>query len=205
MHSVRRCRTNKPVVSAPPSDDAFQDLRFIRRTIESSGAFTAVPGWGLVAVGATAIGAGFIAHRQVYMVYWIQTWLGEAIIGMSLALWAMYMKATRTGVMLFAAPGRRFVLGLAPPLLCGAILTPVLYFNGALAAIPGMWLLCYGAAVLTGGAYSIRIVPVMGACFMLLGLLAFVTPADWALLWMMAGFGGLHMVFGFLIARNYGG
>src|SRR3954471_331373 len=195
MPSVRRCRTNKPVVVTAPPEDAMENLEFIRRTMEVSGSFTAVPGWGLVAVGVTAVGAALIANEQTFVHRWLLIWIGEAIIGLAIAMWAMYIKATRTGVMLLAAPGRKFALGLFPPLLCGAILTPILYRADAIAPLPGIWLLLYGTAVVTGGAFSIRIVPVMGACFMVLGLLAFLTPGSWALVWMLAGFAGLHLIF----------
>jgi hypothetical protein len=183
----------------------MENLQFIRRTMEVSGSFTAVPGWGLVAVGVTAIGAAIIAHQQVAVHRWLEVWVGEAIIGLAIALWSMYAKGTRTGVMLLAAPGRRFALGLAPPLICGAILTPILYRADAVAPLPGVWLLLYGTAVVTGGTFSIRIVPVMGACFMALGLAALLTPASWSLAWMLTGFAGVHIIFGFLIARKYGG
>lgn len=206
MPFVRRCRTNKPtVVVGPPDDAMMENLQFIRRTMEVSGSFTAVPGWGLVAVGVTAIGAAVMANQQTSVEKWLEVWLGEAIIGLAIALWSMYAKATRTGVMLLAAPGRRFALGLAPPLICGVVLTPILYRADALAPLPAVWLLLYGTAVVTGGTFSIRIVPVMGACFMVLGLAALVTPAAWSLGWMLAGFAGLHIVFGYLIARKYGG
>jgi hypothetical protein len=193
------------MIELSPPENMMEDLQFIRRTMEVSGSFTAVPGWGMVAVGATALGAGLMAYRQVYMLQWIEIWLGEAMIGLAIGLWSMWMKATRTGVMLLAAPGRRFALGLAPPLVAGAVLTQVLCHHDAIKAIPGMWLLLYGAAVMTGGAFSIRVVPVMGVCFMALGLAALMTPASWALAWMLAGFAGLHLIFGLLIARNYGG
>ena len=183
----------------------MENLQFIRRTMEVSGSFTAVPGWGLVAVGVTAIGAALMAREQPAVHKWLLVWIGEAIVGLAIALIAMYQKATRTGVMLLAAPGRRFALGLAPPLICGAALTPILYRADAIAPLPGVWLMLYGTAVVTGGTFSIRIVPVMGACFMALGLAALLTPASWSLVWMLAGFAGLHIVFGFLIARKYGG
>ncbi len=183
----------------------MEDLSFIRRTMEVSGSFTAVPGWGLVAVGITAIGAAVVANQQPSVAKWLYVWLGEAIIGLAITVWSMYSKAARTGVMLLGAPGRRFALGLAPPLLCGVVLTPILYRADAIAPLPGVWLLLYGTAVVTGGTFSIRIVPVMGACFMALGLAALLTPAAWSLAWMLAGFAGLHLIFGFLIARNYGG
>jgi hypothetical protein len=205
MRASRRCRTGTTVVVTPPAPDAIENLQFIRRTLESSGSFTAVPGWGLVTVGVTAIGAAIIAHYQVPRQHWVAVWLGEAIIGTVIAAWAMYAKAQRTGVSLLAAPGRRFALGLAPPLIAGAILTPILWYHKAVPDLPGIWLLLYGTAVVTGGTYSIRVVPVMGACFMALGLAALLAPTSWALAWMVAGFAGLHIVFGYFIARNHGG
>jgi hypothetical protein len=204
---ARRCRANPTptVIVSPPAPDAIENLQFIRRTLEVSGSFTAVPGWGLATVGVTAIGAAIIAQQQVTAQHWITVWLGEAIIGAVIVIWAMYAKAQRTGVSLLAAPGRRFALGLAPPLIAGAVLTPILYYHRALPDIPGMWLLLYGTAVVTGGTYSIRIVPVMGSCFMALGLLCLCTPSTWNPACMLAGFAGLHIIFGYFIARNYGG
>jgi hypothetical protein len=206
MRVRHRCRTNTPtVVISPPAADAAENLQFIRRTLEVSGSFTAVPGWGLVTVGVTAIGAAIIARQQLTMQHWVMVWLGEAIIGSVIVIWAMYAKAQRTGVSLLAAPGRRFALGLAPPLIAGAVLTPILYHHRAIQDLPGMWLLLYGTGVVTGGTYSIRIVPVMGACFMALGLTALCVPPVWNLSFMALGFAGLHIVFGYFIARNYGG
>jgi len=205
MRARPRCRTNPTVVVTPPAHEDIENLQFIRRTLEVSGSFTAVPGWGLVTVGVTAIGAAIIAQQQVTVQHWVSVWLGEALIGAVIAIWAMYAKAQRTGVSLLAAPGRRFALGLAPPLIAGAVLTPILYYHRAIPDIPGTWLLLYGTAVVTGGTYSIGVVPVMGACFMALGLGALLAPASWVLYWMLAGFAGLHIVFGYFIARNHGG
>ena len=62
-----------------------------------------------------------------------------------------------------------------------------------------------GTAVITGGAFSVSIVPVMGLSFLALGALEIFAPAAWVNYFMAAGFGGLHIVFGGIIARRHGG
>ena len=116
------------------------------------------------------------------------------------------MKARRIGAPLSsAAPALRFALGYVPPLVAGMVLTPVFVVYGLTARLPGCWLLLYGTAVATGGAFSVRIVPLMGLCFMALGAAAFAAPAAWGHWLMAAGFGGLHIGFGLVIARKHGG
>ena len=183
----------------------MDNLRFIRDTMERATAFTAVSGWGLVAEGVTALGAALIAARQATAAGWTATWVAEALLALAVAGWAMNRKARAAGMPLLSGPGRRFVSSFAPPVCAGAILTLVLYNAGLIGALPGMWLLLFGVGVLTGGAFSVKIVPVMGICFMVAGALAFVCPASWGNWCMAAGFGGLHIVFGLIIARRYGG
>ncbi|HEY5644601.1 MAG TPA: hypothetical protein VIS76_01545, partial [Pseudomonadales bacterium] len=101
--------------------------------------------------------------------------------------------------------GSRFLFGFCPPLLAGVVLTAALYRSQQFDVMPATWLLLYGAGVMTGGAFSVRIVPIQGLCFMLVGIAAFLAPADWGNVMMAVGFGGLSIVFGVIIARKYGG
>jgi hypothetical protein len=207
-HRIRRFRRSAEHGSAPPARTApevFEDLRFIRDTMERSSAFTAVSGWGQVLLGGTAVAAAWLAAGQISPFAWLRIWLAEGLLAVAIGLLSCTWKANRRGLPLFSGPARKVILGLAPPLVAGAFLTFLLFRAGLQSALPATWLLLYGAGIMTGGAFSVPIVPVMGVCFMLLGGLAVLGPAAWGSWFLAAGFGGLHILFGLLIARRHGG
>lgn len=207
-HRLRRShRPEHPAAIHIPdlAPDPAADLLFIRDTMERSASFTAIPGWGQVILGATALAAAWLAARQSNSAAWLKVWLSEAFLAALIAFLSMRWKANRRGLPLFTGPGRKVALGLFPPLIAGALLTFLLQRAGLESALAPTWLLLYGAGIITGGAYSVSIVPVMGLCFMAIGALAVVSPAAWANYFLAASFGGLHILFGFLIARRHGG
>jgi hypothetical protein len=186
----------------------MDNLRFIRDTMESSASFTAVPGWAGIGMGLSAIVAALLASRAAGagdQAGWLTIWVVDAVLASLFGGWALARKARKADVRVSRGAGRRFLFSLSPPLIAAAVLTVVLYGAGAVSAIPGMWLLLYGAGVVTAGTFSVRPVPVMGVCFMLIGAAAFLLPAAWSDLLLGLGFGGLHIVFGTIIARRYGG
>jgi hypothetical protein len=189
----------------PIDRHAAESLRFIRRTMEQAGSFTAVPGWGGVFMGASALGAAALAARAETPQTWLLTWLLGAAVALAIGVASILTKARASSVSLLSGPARKFALAFAPPLAAGALLTLPLYRAGLSALLPGVWLLLYGTAVTAGGAYSVRAIPVMGAGFLALGATALFAPAAWGDALMAAGFGGLHIVFGFYIARRHGG
>ena len=184
---------------------AADHLRYIRETMERAAEFTAVPGWGGVAMGITAVAAAWLANRQLTPRAWIAVWLAEAFVAVAIAAPAAATKAHRANSALFSGPGRKFVLSFAPPIIVGGLLTIALFLAGNIAALPGTWLLLYGTAIVTGGAFSVRIVPLMGLCIMLFGAIALFAPSNWGDSLMAAGFGGVQIVFGAWIARRFGG
>ena len=183
----------------------MENLRFIRETMESAGSFTAVSGAGQVVVGVTALAAAGVASLQRSQASWLAVWLVEAAVAGLVGAWGIRRKARATGVSLNSGPARKFVICFAPPLVAGALLTPVLYRAGAAGSLPGAWLLFFGAAVVTGGALSVRIVPFMGLALMLLGAVALLSPSSLGNLFMALGFGVVLIVFGGIIARRHGG
>ncbi|HSM18255.1 MAG TPA: hypothetical protein VK845_14815 [Gemmatimonadales bacterium] len=205
----------RPVSAVPPAAPAdrepalhrraMDNLSFIRSTMERATSFTAVPGWGGVAMGLTAIGAAWVAQRQPDPRVWLQTWLVEAVIAVGLGVYALARKARRSKTPLLARPGRRFAMSFAPPLSVGFVLTFALAARQEYGLLPATWLLLYGTGVVTGGAFSIRVVPIMGLVIMGFGLVALLTPAALGNLWMALGFGASQLAAGLIIARRYGG
>lgn len=183
----------------------MEDLRFIRRTMERGTAFTAVPGWGGVWMGVSALAAAVLAARQTTPEGWLGVWLLEAILAAGIGACAITRKARRAELPIFSGSGRKFVLSFLPPALAGAVLALALSRAGSPSLIAGTWLLLYGAGVVTAGTFSVRIVPVMGVCFMILGILCLLGAPSLGNLFMAAGFGGLHIAFGLAIARKHGG
>ena len=190
---------------APQSNEALDQLQFIRHTMESATSFTAVPGWGTVLLGLTAIAAALVARSLDSRVTWVLLWLGEALLAAIISLVGMVKKTGSLAKLATSIPARKCALSLVPPLAAGGVLTLIMMEQHLYAILPGMWLMLYGVAVITGGAFSVRVVPVMGICFAVFGTIALVLPASWANGIMAAGFGGLHVLFGLLIARRHGG
>lgn len=195
-----------PQEEEPPAlhERAMDNLRYIRETMERASAFTGISGWGEVAIGLTALAVALIATRQTFKA-WLAIWIAEAMLSLLIAGWSMDRKARSLHVPLLSGPGRKVAFSLSPPIVAGAFLTAVLYRGGLTNSIPGVWLLLYGTGVITGGMFSVPVVPIMGLCFMGLGAAALFSPpalGDW---FMAAGFGGLHIVFGVIVARRHGG
>jgi hypothetical protein len=186
-------------------ETAFENLRYIRETMESSRAFTAIPGRGIVVAGASALAAAGLAARSTTPGRWFAIWTIEGILATLMLAVATALKARRAGIPVLRGPGRRFAAALLPPIVAGALLTAAEMQSSASNVVPGTWLLLYGVGVAAGGAFSVRLVLVLGALFMATGTLALFAPPGTGDLFLAAGFGGLHVVFGVIIARRYGG
>jgi hypothetical protein len=184
---------------------AMDNLRYIRGTMERAGSFTAVPGLGGVLMGSIALVAAWIAGPRVVEPRWLAVWGAAAAVAMLVGIAAAALKSRRMKLPLLSGPGRKFIAGFAPAMLAGAVITLALILGGATGFLPGTWLLLYGAAVVSGGGNSVRVVPLMGACFMLIGAAGLLLPSVSGDVLLAAGFGGVHIVFGTVIAVKYGG
>jgi hypothetical protein len=184
---------------------AMDNLRFIRETMEAAGTFTAVSGWGQVVIGMTAILAALLADRQTTPLEWVLVWTAEAVLAGIISVWFMYHKAKSASLPLLTASARKLLFSFTPVFVVGLMITYAFVKSDLQDLLPAVWMLLYGTGVVAAGAFSVRIVPVMGAAFIALGGLALFAPATWNTPVMIAGFGGVHIIFGFLIARRHGG
>jgi hypothetical protein len=207
MAKIQAIQTKESKADQPPSlhGRAMDNLQFIRKTMERSTHFTAVPGYGGIFMGLTAIGAAFIANQQVLIKDWLIVWAVEAVLAFAIGLFAMWQKSKIANVLLNSAPAKKFAMSFLPPLICAFVITIGLWRLGHFETLIPVWILLYGAAVIMGGSFSVKSVPIMGWCFIALGTLAFVLPANFGNSMMALSFGILHIVFGAIIARRFGG
>jgi hypothetical protein len=207
MAKIHAIRTDDEPANEPVnlSDRAIENLRFIRETMERSTHFTAVPGYGGMLMGVTALAAAYIASTQASARDRMVVWLVEAALAFSIGLLAMWQKSKIADQSLFSVPARKFAFGFVPPMIAGVAITLGLWRYEHYEVMAPMWVLLYGAAIATGGAFSVRLVPVMGWIFMAVGVFGFALPAAWGDYLMGASFGLLHIAFGAIIAKRYGG
>lgn len=195
----------RPVGAVRIESRALDDLQFIRQTLARAASFTAVPGRGGVWMGLVALAAAAGAWRTGDPRRWLAIWLVAAAVAFGIGVFAIARKAKHVATPVSSAAGRSFVRGLVPPLVAGAVVTAALARAGSFELLPGVWLLLYGAGVVAAGAFSIRLVPVLGCLFMGLGAVALFAARPWSDGLLALGFGGLHIGFGFWIARRHGG
>lgn len=179
---------------------AIATLRYIRASMDAAGN-VAIPGSAGIAMGMIGLAAAALSLMPRLESHWLLIWL----IAAPIAATAGGLLLARSGFASFIAtgtPGRKLALGLLPGLLAGAVMTAVLWNADHAEALPGTWLLFYGCALISASASTTVIVTWMGSCFVALGILALAAPFALQIPLLALGFGGLHIVFGILIARG---
>jgi hypothetical protein len=179
---------------------AAATLRYIRSSMEGA-VLLAVPGSAGIVLGLIALMATALCLTSSLHPYWIPIWLGAALLGAVVGSILIVRESSLRDLRLAGTPLLKFALCLSPSLGAGLVMTAVHWFGGNLHAIPGTWLLLYGCALVAASAATIRLIATLGALFVLFGLLALMLPEQFQIAMLGAGFGGLHMIFGILIAR----
>jgi hypothetical protein len=196
--------STKPSAPVSLHQHAEDNLKYIRETMESATSFTGVSGKGYVFAGISALAAAWLAAQQTSATAWLGVWMAELVLAAAVTLAMTASKARSQGSSLWSTSGIKLLLAFLPGMTVGGILTLALYLQGDLSLLPGIWMCLYGAAVMTAGVHSVRVIPVMGALFILVGALVLFTPLP-ANITLGLGLGILHIVFGIIVWRNHGG
>jgi hypothetical protein len=204
MRSAMKQQSNPEGTTTALHEKAEDNLRFIRASMEGASSFTGVSGKGFVVAGISALGAAWLAEQQRSDTAWLVVWMVELVFASCASLAFTAYKAKQQGSSLWSTNGKKLLFAFLPTMTVGGVLTLALFLQGNISWLPGIWLSVYGASVMTAGAYSVEIIPVMGALFLLLGALVLLTPVP-ANLVLGIGMGGFHIVFGIFVWRNYGG
>jgi hypothetical protein len=183
---------------------ALGTLAYIRASIESSSSMH-VPGMAGIVMGVIGLLAAIVVSLPRWAPHWLGIWLAAAAVAFLLGGALVARQIVQRGHARYLGPARKFLLCLCPALFAGAVLTLVFINAGMTNVIPGMWLLLYGCAVLSASTVTIagiaRLICIMGALFVALGIITFALPTMAHTAMLGLGFGVLHVVFGFLIGR----
>src|SRR6266487_986938 len=98
----------KPSNVVSINERAIENLKYIRDTMERAGSFTAVPGWGGILMGVSALMTAVISTRLPSKELWFASWMGEAVLALAIGSWAIAQKAKAAQATLLDGPGRRF-------------------------------------------------------------------------------------------------
>ena len=197
-----------PIDSEAPAaieSRALGTLAYIRASIESSSSMD-VPGMAGIVMGIIGLLAAIVVSLPRWAAHWLGIWLAAAAVAFLLGGALVARQIVQRGHTRYLGPARKFLLCLCPALFAGAVLTQVCVTAGMANVIPGMWLLLYGCAVLSASTVTTagiaRLICIMGAIFVALGLMTFALPATAHTAMLGLGFGVLHIIFGFLIGRS---
>src|SRR5205823_12485507 len=72
---------------------ALENLKYIRETMERAGYFTAVPGWGGILMGVSALMTAIVSTRLPSRNWWFASWLAEAGLALAIGGFTLVQKA----------------------------------------------------------------------------------------------------------------
>ena len=197
---------NSPLKPEPQAlhERAQDNLHFIRNSMERASSFTGVSGKSYCLAGITVLLATAVAQQQSNPAAWLAVWMVELALSAIIIVWMTMRKAHAQGGSLWSSNWRKLLAAFAPAMVVGGVLTVSFALQDAYGWLPGIWLSLYGAAVMTAGAYSVAIIPVMGALLLLCGSIVLLLHVEASLLFGLI-MGSVHLVFGLLIWRSHGG
>ncbi len=192
--------------------EAEENLRVIRDLMERSTKYSTFSGFsGILAglasvVGCLVTSALTRAHPTTteFQLGFLLTWSLVIVFSVGVDYLRNKRRAVHVGKRVVSHLGKQMILGSAPGLGTGVLLTLFFLRHGLLAYIYPVWMLCYGIAVCAVGQFSQREVSCLGAAFLWAGAMTLLLPPEWGLFMMAISFGGFHVLYGVRMAQRDG-
>ena len=195
-----------------PLEEARENLRVIRQTMERSTKYSTLSGISGVLVGLAGI-AGVVAtwvlgpgaaiyHHPLRLA---SIWIVTLFTAIGIDLICNKRRAARVGKHIVSSLGAHIVLAALPAFFAAGILTYFFFQHHLLIYLWGVWMLCYGLAICAVGLFSVRPATYLGSAFVIAGAATLLMPAvPYHLIMMAVTFGGFHILYGVLMARRHG-
>lgn len=202
----------------------LEDLKEIRKMMESSSKFLSLSGLSGIFAGITALVGAYLAHKQIddfgklYFHYQLQGRLEEGFDGLAFRLGAIavsvliialgfgflftWLKAKKQGKSLLTPLSFRLVISLMVPLFFGGLFIIALYLQGYPELIAPATLIFYGFGLLNASKYVHVDIKYLALCEMALGVLSMFYLHRGITFWAI-GFGGLHILYGTIMYFKY--
>ncbi len=199
-----------------PLDEARENLRVIRQTMERSTKYSTLSGLSGVLIGLSAIAAVLVTSRTLHARHDSHQplaasypslgllWLLELALAVGIEFACNKRRAGAIGKRVASPLGAHILVAAGPAFVAALTLTAFFALHGLAAVVWGIWMLTYGLAICAVGLFSVRPVSYLGAAFVLAGAVTLLLPAQWQLAMMGLTFGGFHIVYGVLMGRKHG-
>lgn len=201
------------------AERAAEELKVIRQLMERPIRVSTMSGLSAILAGLAAL-AGCWADAAVCATwppeeaFWINlpVWAGVFALALLATVLLTRLRERRQNMPFWSRIKTRILLTILPPFVAGVGLTLVItgrWYAGIGpnqgGLIPAVWMLCYGLALWQLGGFSPREVRILGAAFILAGLVA-AAAGQLSPYWSLGlTFGGFHIVYGIVVWIRHGG
>jgi len=199
-----------------PLEEARENLRVIRQTMERSTKYSTLSGLSGILIGLSAIvsviatsrilHARYHAHQPLQSAYPSLgvLWLCELALAVGIEFACNKRRARYVGKRVASPLGAHIIVAALPAFVGALALTAFFALHGLAALVWGIWMLTYGLAICAVGLFSVRPVSYLGSAFVLAGAVTLLLPTQLQLFMMGLTFGGFHIVYGALMGRKHG-
>jgi len=201
------------------ADKASEELKVIRQLMERPIRYSTMSGVSAILAGCTAL-AGLAADWHFWIRYGPKTavrinilvWAGVFAVALAAVVVLTRLRERTRGMPAWSRVKTRILLTIGAPFIAAVGLTfAVVYqwYGGPFVAqaslVPAIWMLFYGVALWQLGEYSPVEVRILGAAFILAGLIVGAFLQWQPYLALGATFGGFHLIYGAIVCVRYGG